>query len=37
MSDMCRRNYFGVCKGGIYVNDWCHHNYIGICKGHLCE
>ena len=35
MSDLCRRNYIGLCRGDVCVCDLGHRNYIGICKGIL--
>ena len=27
MSDLCRRIYFGVCRGGVCVSDLCRRFY----------
>ena len=32
MSDLCGRNYFGVCTGGVCESDLCRRSYIGVCK-----
>ena len=33
MIALYRRNYIGVCGGGIYLNNLDDPNYIGICRG----
>ena len=33
MSDLCRRSYFGFCRGGVCVSDLCRRSYIGVCRG----
>ena len=36
MSDLCRRSYIGVCRGGVCVSDLCRPSYIGVCRGSVC-
>ena len=33
MRDLCRRSYFGVCRGGVSAIDLCRRNYSGLCRG----
>ena len=33
MSDLRRRRYIGVCRGGVCVSDLCRRSYIGVCRG----
>ena len=35
MSDLCRRSYIGVCRGGVSVRSLCRGSYIGVCRGGL--
>ena len=36
MSDLCRRRYIGVCRGGVSVTDVCRRSYIGVCRRSVC-
>ena len=36
MSDLCRRSYIGVCRGGVCVNELSPRSYIGVCRGPVC-
>ena len=36
MSDLCRRGYIGVCRGGVCVTYLCRRSYIGVCRGGVC-
>ena len=36
MSDLCRRSYIGVCRGGVSVIDLCRRSFIGVCRGGVC-
>ena len=31
--DLCRRNYFGVCRGIVYESDLCRRSHICVCRG----
>ena len=33
MSDLCRRSYIGVGRGGVCESDLCRRSYIGVCRG----
>ena len=33
MSDLCRRSFIGICRGGIIISDLCRRSFIGICRG----
>ena len=37
MSDLCRRSYIGVCRGGVCDSDLWRRSYIGVCRGGVCE
>ena len=32
MSDLWRRSYIGVCRGGVCESDLCRRSYIGVCR-----
>ena len=36
MSDLSRRSYIGVGRGGVCVSDLCRCSYIGVCAGFVC-
>ena len=36
VSDLCRRIYISVCRGGVCVSDLCRRSYIGVCSGGVC-
>ena len=33
MIDLCRRNNFHICRGGVSVSDLWHRSYIGVWRG----
>ena len=37
MSDLCRRSYTGVCRGGVCVSDLCRRICLScVCGGGVC-
>ena len=36
MSDLCRRSYIGVCRGGVCESDLCRRSYMGVCRAGVC-
>ena len=37
MSDLCRRSYTGVCRGGVSASDLWRRSYIGVCRGRVFQ
>ena len=33
MSDLWRRSYHGICRGGVCVSDLWRRSYHGVCRG----
>ena len=36
MSDLRRRNWIGICRGGVSVSDVWRRSCIGVCRGGVC-